>query len=183
MKTLLLATALLGNAFDYTAEPPFGQPKYDQVMGNFQTGTLPEFSEVIGWWSGNCYHGAYSDRAEGTLLAAVERKWEEKSWWPWADPTIHIERNMAFIVTSGNTDEANHYDNMNETERYQIREFLKSVYFTDVNVVIKDGSITSEDYGRTQFSIRRNGDKFYGIAWETYDTKPYIACSFHKKVD
>jgi hypothetical protein len=167
-------------------DPALGQPKFNQNLDNYQIGTMPAFSDVIGWWSGRCYTSNLDDQAEGVLLAATETTTVEKSWFPWVDPTIHVVQNMAFIV-HGNNRPADYFDNISESLKYEINTFLSSGDYKRIVAFTSDGSINA-DGSDSRFSIRKHGDIIYGTVLSLEDVKNsqfnvYESCVFPKKIN
>jgi hypothetical protein len=155
-------------------------------MEKFTIGTLPEFPSTKGWWTGRCYAPESPVSPDPMLLAVVENTIvHNPNDGPDFPPTSEIVHNLVFITDVNGVSPPNFFDDMSSDTRNAVASVVGSDLIKSLVIFEANGSLNSET-GEIRFSIRKQGDNFYGTVNQTNsagETKTIRACYFFKKVD
>jgi hypothetical protein len=163
---------------------------YSQIMDFYNAGTEPQFTDAMGWWTGRCYHAGSQNRAYGSMLAAVENTLvvgDDNG--PAFPPSITHYRNLMFYGNSGEF-AAKYFDELTDYQRNEISNGLKTPEIMSMIANNSGGSLISMDVpNNVTYSVRKNGEYFYGITSALHDRGEvkagfvYEACYYFKKIN
>jgi hypothetical protein len=173
----------------YSTTQPTDGSLLDQVMERYNSGTDPEFTSMIGWWTGRCYLNTSPSSPFGVLMVAAETSesvGDDNG--PQFPPKVTLTKRMALVGHIYNSPAF--FDEMTEEKKQSIRDFETSGEFKNLVATSIDGSWNTDNVdGNLRYTLRKNGDYFYGPATLLKDSgenkagSVFAACYFFKKVN
>lgn len=139
---------------------------YESLETSFdESATPPTFSEVVGWWSGRCYHKNKPQTPMPFLLIASD------------DGVKHL----AIAGHFEENDPADRYDRLSSLDREMFSAFMHSEEYLASEVSERDGTIFSNIFWGVH-NVRKLGNNYVALMRHSRDADYNYNCIFLKKV-
>ncbi len=139
---------------------------YESLETTFdEVASAPTFSEVVGWWSGRCYH-------------------KNKPKTPLAFLLIASDDGVKHLAIAGRFDEnepADLYDNLSDADREIFKMYMKSEEYLASEISERDDTIFSNIFLGVH-NVKKLGSNYVALMRHSQDFDYNYNCIFLKKV-